>query len=676
MEPSIPQIKPKQKIINVVAQQTGAQSILIPKLNQTRSEVLPMKPDSPKPKRKLKGLKILAIVLGILVILAIAIAIPALNVYNKAKDVYANTQKVSEQAKAQNLPGIKNELANLKTSTVELKAALGPFGLVRPIPYVGVYVSDANHAVTGAGYLIEASQLLVVAIEPYADIIGFTGGPQEAGGGGDKTTQERLDFVIAAIPDLISKVDEVSQKMQEAKKEIEQIDPNRYPEKVGDTVVREKLSSGLELFNQAASILTDGKPLLEASPHLLGLDKPRSYMVIFQNDKELRPTGGFITAYSITKVDKARFSPVSSNDIYNLDSGYTPSVPAPAPVVKYLKGPYVASPRYRLRDMNFSPDFFESMELFSKEIAKAGIRNIDGIIAVDTQLLVNLLNVLGPIGVSGFGNFSTEVVPECNCPQVIYELESFADIEGSVVWDQNDPTKIIFAPPNYENRKKIIGPLMNSVLANALGQPKDKLPALFDAAFKSLNEKHVLFYMFDDTAQAAVESFNIAGRIESSQGDYLHINDANLGGRKSNLYVTQEVLQEFSVARDGTVEKTLTLTYKNTKDYDGWLNSVLPNWVRVYVPKGSEQVSFEGVEDKQKPYEEFDKTVFAGYFELRPQGVVKLTLKYKLPFKAGKSLDIFIQKQPGTDSPLYSIIYKKFEEEFFLRTDKEFKLKI
>jgi hypothetical protein len=304
-----------------------------------------------------------------------------------------------------------------------------------------------------------------------------------------------------------------------------------------------------------------------------------------------------------------------------------------------------------------------------------GIKNIDGIIAVDTQLLVNLLNVLGPIGVSGFGNFSTDIVEECNCPQVIHELESFADIEGPVVWSENEPGKIVYAPPNYDNRKKIIGPLMNSILANALGQPKEKLPALFEAGFKSLTEKHVLFYMFDESAQAAVESFNIAGRVKEAEGDFLFVNDANLGGRKSNLYVTQEVFQEYSLSGD-TIEKTVTVTYKNPEDYDGWLNSVLPNWVRVYVPEGSELISFEGLEEKAEPYEEFGKTVFAGYFQLRPQGVVKLTVKYKLPFKAGKSLSLFIQKQPGTDAPLYSIVYKKFEDEFFLKTDKELSIRL
>ena len=70
-----------------------------------------------------------------------------------------------------------------------------------------------------------------------------------------------------------------------------------------------------------------------------------------------------------------------------------------------------------------------------------------------SQLLVNILDAMGPIGVSGYGEYSTKIVPECNCPQVIYELESFADIEGPIVWSENEPGKIVFAPENYDNRK-------------------------------------------------------------------------------------------------------------------------------------------------------------------------------------------------------------------------------
>src|SRR4030043_1383991 len=315
------------------------------------------------------------------------------------------------------------------------------------------------------------------------------------------------------------------------------------------------------------------------------------------------------------------------------------------------------------------------MDLFTQEAEIVGVKDIDGIIAVDTQLLVYLLDAIGPIGVPGFGNFSTKQIPECNCPQVIYELESFADVEGPIVWDPVSG-KIIYKPPNSDNRKKIIGPLMNSIMSNALGQPKEKIPALFEAGFKSMMEKHVFFFFFDQDTQQGVESFGIGGNITQTNNDYLYINDANLGGRKSNLYVTQEVSEEIKIAKDGSVEKTITISSKNPQKQDGWLNSVLPDWVRIYGPKGSELISADGFEDKADPYEDLGKTVFAGFFNIRPQGVAQVTLKYKLPIKMADEYKIMLQKQPGTDKPLYTIKLGKQEEEFYLNKDKELRFKI
>ncbi|MFH1971236.1 MAG: hypothetical protein ABIJ05_02535, partial [Patescibacteria group bacterium] len=176
-------------------------------------------------------------------------------------------------------------------------------------------------------------------------------------------------------------------------------------------------------------------------------------------------------------------------------------------------------------------------------------------------------------------------------------------------------------------------------------------------------------------AQQGVESFGIAGRIEDFTGDYLHINDANLAGRKSNLYVTQEVEQKYEVEK-GKIIKTLTITYKNPEKQDGWLNVILPNWVRVYVPYQSELIASEGLDEKEEPYDDLGKTVFAGFFELRPEGVAKVTFKYSLPFEAQKDIKLLIQKQPGTKTPLYIIESGKMEEEFFLRTDEELKIKL
>lgn len=630
--------------------------------------------DVPPVKKPKKGLLIALVAVGVVLVYSL---ISGLIVYGKFTAVKNSVKALVAAGQSQDLEKIKAGLAKTKSSLKSLKTS---FVLVAPfkiIPLFGSYVSDAGHGLNAALYGMDASDIVLTVVEPYADLLGLKGGKDNAIGDGTKTAKDRIDFIVKSIPDLIPNIDKISAKTALIEKELSGINPDRYPVRIGKTEVRSQVKSGLEMFEQAASFITNGKPLLEAAPYLLGIDSERTYLVLFQNDKELRPTGGFLTGYSIMKVNKGSFSPVSSSDIYNLDAKYKPIIVAPDPIIKYLKGPYALSNKLRLRDMNWSPDFAESMKLFTGEAKTVGVTGIDGVISVDTQVLVYLLDAIGKIGVPGFGNFSTENDPRCNCPNVIYELEDFADIEGPVVWDPNGSGKIIYAPKNYDNRKKIIGPLMNSILANAMGQPKNKLPKLFEAGFKSLVEKHVLFYLFDSKAQDAVSSFGIAGTIKSTNGDYLQINDANLGGRKSNLYVTNEITQKYSVGKDGYIEKTLTLTYKNPMKQDGWLNSVLPDWVRIYVPKGSTLISFDGVEDKAEPYDDLGKTVFAGYFQLRPEGVSKLTLKYKLPIKGNaKELNLLIQKQPGLDAPLYTITSGRNEEEFFLKSDKEIKIRL
>ncbi len=671
-EPVIPQIKvsdlPEKNTENIIPDQPNISKEVVVKPvmnNFTANNQLSTKP------RK-KGLIIALVVLGVVFAYSI---ISGLIVYSKGIGLKKSVNALMDAGKSQDLNKIETELSKTKTSLKKLKSSFVLISPFRIIPFFGSYVSDANHLINAGLYGMDASDIVLTTIEPYADLLGLTGGKEEEGDG-TKTAKDRIDFIVKSIPDLIPNIDKISEKTQLIEKELSEINPERYPVRMGKTEARSKVKSGLEMFKEAAGFITNGKPLLEAAPYLLGIDEERTYLLLFQNDKELRPTGGFLTGYSIMKVDKGTFSPVSSSDIYNLDAKYKPTVVAPDPIIEYLKGPYALSDKLRLRDMNWSPDFAESMKLFTDEAESVGITDIDGVISVDTQVLVYLLDAIGKIGVPGFGNFSTEIDARCDCPNVIYELESFADVEGPVVWDPAGTGKIIYAPANYDNRKKIIGPLMNSVLANAMGQPKEKLPKLFEAVFKSLIEKHVLFYIFDTKTQDAVTSFGIAGTIKDFSGDYIHINDANLGGRKSNLYVTNEITQEYETSKDGYIEKTLTLTYKNPMKQDGWLNSVLPNWVRIYVPKGSTLISFEGAEAKAEPYEEFGKTVFAGYFQLRPEGVSKLTLRYKLPIKAKGEIDLLIQKQPGLDAPLYTIISGKTEEEFFLKTDKEINVKL
>ncbi len=615
-----------------------------------------------------KFLIICSVLVGLSVLTSVFLVIPALFAVRSAQNLFKSVDALSDPLGRQDLGGIKTGIEKIEQDLKAFDTSLTPLAWIKVVPVAGGYWSDARNGAKGGIAAISASKALIPALEPYADILGFgpSAGSGQAGADGAKTAEDRIDFIVEALPAVTPKLGEVSPQLVEARDSLAKIDANRYPEEFKGIPLRHAIKdvqSGITTFT---TLVTDGKPLLEAMPVLLGMDKDKTYLVIFQNDKELRPTGGFMTAYSLMTVKKGNIEPVSSDDIYNLDKRYKPIHDAPKVFLDHIKQPYSVNPGWRLRDMNWSPDFKVSMDFILPEAKKAKLPTVDGIIAVDTNLLVSILEVTGRIGVPGQGNFSAEIDPRCDCPQVIYELESYADVEKPIVWDPNTG-KIVFGEI-VDNRKAILGPLVNSVLKNALAQPKTKVPELAQKLLSNLMEKHVVFYMFDENTQKALESFGIAGRIKPAEGDYLAIVDANIGGRKANLYATHEVVDNIT-EQNGKVLHDMVITYKNPQKHDGWLNSVLPDYMRVYVPKGAKLISADGVAGSVETTEELGKTVFAGFFELRPEGVVKVSLRYEVakdgPYK------ILVQKQAGKGNFPYTFSYKGRTEEFQLTMDRE-----
>lgn len=590
------------------------------------------------------------------------LVLPLYSGYSEIKKLNTSSKVLLSAIREQNIAGMKNALLQLESDLIAAEKTVGTLAWMRFVPMAGNYWQDVDHAMRGGKAGVEALQLAVDAIEPYADILGFRG--QAAGP--TKTAEDRIQFLINTLDQLIPKIDPISQKTQIMAAEFNKINPDRYPEQINGKLVRERIRLGIRLVNQVNDFITNGKPLLRQLPFLAGVDGERKYLLLFQNDKEIRPTGGFLTAYSIVRVKNGMLYPSVSTDIYNLDKRFNSRIPAPRIIDKYL--PLVSF--WHLRDMNLSPDFKVSMDTFSKYYSEVeDIEDLDGIIAIDSYPAVWLLQVTGKIGVPGYGDFSAEIDSRCNCPNIIYELESYADTVSPVVWDPNTG-EIVFKPANYDNRKDILGPLMRSLITNALGQPKDKMPALFDAFWRSITQKHVLFYMFDPEIQAAMEAFNIAGRIKEYNGDYLHINDANFAGAKTNLYVEEEVALQVEPSF-GKSRNRLTITYRNPQSADGWLNGYYRDLVRIYVPAGSKLIDSTGSDEEVKVYDELGKTVFETFFVLRPEGMVRLTFEYETPISAGKQYRLLIQKQPGTHGYRYSVKVDNKVQEFQLTTDRE-----
>lgn len=637
---------------------------LVDNLEANTSSVVNTKTATNNSKKKLAILSGLGVFLLILVLVAVfGILIPAQAVMFSINDVKKAGKEAYDAAKTQNIALAEEKFKLTRNKLRNTQNRLKILSWTGFIPGLGVYYKDIDHLVKSGFYGLDIVDIIIESVKPYADLLGLKGQGSFVGG----SAEDRITKAVETMDKVTPNLGRLSEKMKLLRGEIDRIDPKHYPDKIKGTAVKSQLMQLKDLADQGDKVLSDARPFLEVLPALLGQPNEQKYLVLFQNDKELRSTGGFITAYAVLRLEKGKINVESSDDIYKLDDQKTKRVSAPTPILKYL--PLV--PYWNLRDINISPDFYVAMNNFEDLYNSIpGHAKISGIIAIDTQFLVKVMDVLGAIPVYGT-EFTTKIIPECNCPQVIFELESFAD-----------------KPVNYEkgSRKDIIGALMNSMMHKALSSsPKLYWGPLFQAGITALNEKHVLVYLKEEKAQKAIEALNMAGRLKEFDGDYFHLNDTNFAGAKSNMYVTQKVEQKIEIASDGTVTKTITVDYKNPQPPSDCnlehgnlcLNGLLRDWIRFYVPKGSQLIESRGSEVKMTTGEDLGKTVFEGFLTVRPLGSSQIVIKYQLPQKySAKEYKLLIQKQPGTEGNNYVIIINgRKEEPFKLINDKDLKIK-
>lgn len=610
------------------------------------------------PQKKSRSPKLLLIpavlVVGFAAVIGVML-LPLRSVIAKAGIVATEGRVAADAIKNQDLAATKEGLKKTRAALTELSSAYAKMTPLRFVPFLGAFVNDGLHGIRAGFAALDAADKAIEALEPNADLLGFTGGSKFVQGSAD----ERIQVAVKTMKALTPKINEMATSIDTMRKELDEIDPNRYPTKIGKTVVRARLQEGKDVIDNAANLFVNAQPLLVNLPALLGEPSMKRYLVLFQNDKELRATGGFLTAYAQFRIDKGKLTLEKATDIYDLDNALKKKFPATREITTFHKNVY----NLHIRDSNLSPDYKVSMQKFLEMYeTAAGVEKIDGIIAVDTHVLVEALRILGPETIGG-RIFSADIDKRCDCPRAIYELEDYST-----------------RPVNYvrTERKDIIGILLQQLMQKALGvSPSQYWGKLFQMLLEEVNQKHVLAYFLNDQEQKAAESFNMAGRImtkeetagilayrEGNGWDYVHLNNSNMAGAKSNMFVKELVIKDVTVSGD-TVTTKLTVDYTNPfKGSDCGLesgglclNAPLRNWVRVYAPAGSKLVDSkgsispgDGKAKKMDVYEDLGKTVFEGFLIVNPLGKARLELTYTSPVKSpdGK-YRLLIQKQPGTD---------------------------
>lgn len=604
---------------------------------------------------KTVGLTILGTV-GILVILGLILGVflypKARALQDQINKTYSQANLIKADLKDKDIKKAEVDLTGLKAEMGKTRDQFNKLSFTKHVPILASYYNDGEHLLNAADIGVELGQEGLKVIEPFGDVLGFKGTKTEV------TAEKKAEVLVKdVIPKLIPLVDSISEKLTSVQAEVDQIDPGHYPAslQVKGVKVQETLKTSKDYLAKAQDIIPQIKPLLLSAPEIAGEPNQKTYLMLFQNDKELRPTGGFITSYALANVKGGRLLSVDSDDIYQLDLKYNRTETSPVAISKYL-GNYTLP----IRDSNFSPDYkVAAMKFESMYNTIRGMPKVSGVFALDTEFVRSFLEVTGPITTKKTKETFSAVNNRLGIPDVVYKLELHAEkIKSGQV-----------------DRKGILGELMNAMIEKVLSAKTDQLPKYINNFIKEVNEKHILFYFHDQAFQDFAEKYNAAGIIKDAptDSDYFHLNNANFGGLKGNLYIKQKVLQNITVSDDGTVTKKVDVTLTNPVKADGWLSSIYLNWMRIFVPLGSTLIDKKVYKDFTSTTE-LGKQVYAGYGPTYPLNFSVFTFTYQLPAKVDKNqpYKMMIQKQPGVDQVQMIIkINGVTKEDFMMRTDRQ-----
>lgn len=570
---------------------------------------------------------------------------PLLDVFATVSVVETGIEKLTLSLKEQDLSKIKSELDQLNNDLVKVKNVSQKYGYLNKVPKVSSYYKDLEHIAEAGLHGVKVARILLEAINPFAEILGFKVGESSQPSELD-TAVNKIVGTVKVAPQVVKYFGEIEPELKIIKQELNQIDPKEYPEEFRGKKIRRLFTKAIESINLIENSIPDLELFLTKLPSIMGEPTEKTYLILFQNDKELRPTGGFLTAYAIVKLKGGEIIEVESDDMYHLDFRIGDFAP-PHPIFsRDLKVEH-----WFARDANFSPDFKVSADKFYWFWQLVPNPKLDGIFAIDTYVPQELLEVLGPVKVVDYEKDFTH-------ENIVEELEIYATIVRK----------------EQPGRKKLIGLLMEALQVKLFESPKEQWSALFKVGIDLLLDKHILLYSFDPEVQTLFEKYNLSGRVKNFEGDYLQVNDANLAGGKANWFVKERVTKEIR-EENGKIITTVTVDYENPEPHSEW-NPPYRDYVRILVPKGSKLISSEGSIYEVTTEEDLGKTVFAGFNVTKPQGNSQLKFVYELPEGVvnPKNYRLLVQKQPGTNAHKYTVKMGDKVVEFELKRDKEVSL--
>lgn len=391
-----------------------------------------------------------------------------------------------------------------------------------------------------------------------------------------------------------------------------------------------------DLGNLRTKVL-QAKGIFAEAPALLGKDKPAVYLLVFQNNMELRPSGGFIGSLAIVTFDGGRLSDVNVQDVYSLDGQLKGHVEPPEPIKSHL-----GEANWYLRDSNWDPDFPTSASRAEWFLGKEIGQSVDGVISLDLEAAKSILRVTGPITLKDY-----EVVLT---PENLYE-KTQSEVEESFF-------------PGSIKKASFLTALARQLLDETLSLPREKDISLGKSLVDNLEERHIQIFLHRKEAQRAISGLGYDGSFQTPSclgncyPDFVGLVEANVGVNKANYFIKRTLAMEVN-AEGETFNRKLVVTYQNSANSALGLSGRYKAYVRVVIPPGSEVGEplvgqGQDVSSLSPDIEDTGgKREVGGLLEVMPGQTKSLTFswsgKNSLTFDQKGEYRLYWRKQAGTD---------------------------
>jgi hypothetical protein len=538
-----------------------------------------------------------------------------------------------------------------RADVTTLRADLGPLVQLAPrlgwLPGVGGDAQAAPALLEMADGLTEAGAELWQGFAPLLD--------KSASADDAPMSQKALAQLVAARP-----------RIERAQAALDRAAAARATIQVEQ--LSSKLASQMRKLDALLPLAQVGVDVALTAPEALGQGGLRTYLILAQNEDELRPTGGFISAAGRMTFDHGRLAEFSFMDSKAVDDPNQPFPTLPEPMAQYL-GLGQLNELWLFRDSNWSPDFPTSAKQAAYFYTYGQKVPVDGVLAVDQHAVQMLIAALGPMTIP-IGGEQTTVITSDNVVEMMREAWNPPGGNATAEW--------------IATRKGFIGRLAAALRARVENDPGSvSWPAVGRAMLQALDERQILVYVAQPDLAQVLARQGWDGAIRPTESDYLLVSDANLGYNKANASIGQSVRYTVDLANTADVQATLRVDYQHASQpgepcrqeqpygpgitYQSMMGACYYDYLRVYVPRGAQLhdashqsipasyfLSGLAVDSQAQVLEpEVGKSVFASFFVVEPGKNWQTFFDYGLPAGVVRRVgsdwqySLWLQKQSG-----------------------------